>query len=313
MIAHELGHSLFRLPDLYDRGRGEGVGSFDLMAYAWGRSNDQYYPPHPSAWTKIKLGWVQPTMVKKSGQYTLDPYETNPNVLRIDGGFPSHEYLLVEFRKDIGFDHALGCSGALIYHIDDEAARQSRPGFPRIRGPAAAQWPMSGDHYQIAVLQRDRSFHLERGENTGDCEDLWGVKSGTDDVLGPGGNVFSTYPNTDSYKDGKVVKTGLRLFDFNKSGRQLEFTVTGPYLGLYNPGRQRVNANANTNRNCRDDKTYRYKSPSGESFSCSTAKDSPHLCRRKDEKKGGYFWNYCKNTCRSIFLDSRNPTDICSN
>jgi len=141
MIAHELGHSLFRLPDLYDRGRGSGVGSFDLMAYAWGRSNDQYYPPHPSAWTKIKLGWVQPTMIKKSGQYTLYPYETNPNVFRIDGGFPSDEYLLVEFRKDIGFDKSFGCSGAVIYHIDDTAPRQSRPGFPRIRGPAANSFP----------------------------------------------------------------------------------------------------------------------------------------------------------------------------
>ena len=326
MITHELGHSLFRLPDLYDKGRGSGVGSFDVMAYAWGKSNDQYYPPHMSAWTKIKLGWVEPTMIKKAGQYTLHPYETNPNVLRIDGGFPSDEYLLVEFRKDIGFDKALGCPGAVIYHVDDTAPRQSRPGFPRIRGPAAAQFPANGDHYQIAVVQKDRSFHLERGENTGQCEDMWGVTA-TDDMLGPGGNVFSTYPNSDSYKNGQVRKTGLRLFDFQKSGRQIQFTITGPYLGRSdrpttdgggdrqnnNPGKQRVNDNANRNRNCRDDKSYSYKASSGESYTCSAAKESPHLCRRKDNKKGGHFWNYCKATCRDTFLDSHNPTDICPN
>ena len=332
MIAHELGHSLFQLPDLYDKGRGAGVGSFDVMAYAWGRSNDQYYPPHPSAWTKIKLGWVQPTMIKKAGQYTLNPYETNPDVLRTDGGFPSDEYLLIEFRKDVGFDKSLGCSGAVIYHVDDTAPRQSRPGFPRIRGPAAAQFPANGDHYQIAVVQKDRSFHLERGENTGQCEDMWGV-TGTDDMLGPSGNVFSTYPNSDSYQNGQVRKTGLRLFDFQKSGRRIDFTITGPYLGRSdrpttadggngrqngnannnNPGKQRVNENGNRNRNCRDDKSYTYKTSAGESYPCSAAKDSPHLCRRKDNKKGGHFWNYCKSTCRDTFLDGRNPTDICPN
>ena len=332
MIAHELGHSLFKLPDLYDKGRGSGVGSFDVMAYAWGRSNDQYYPPHPSAWTKIKLGWVQPTMIKKAGQYTLNPYETNPDVLRIDGGFPSDEYLLIEFRKDVGFDKSLGCCGAVIYHVDDTAPRQSRPGFPRIRGPAAAQFPANGDHYQIAVVQKDRSFHLERGENTGQCEDMWGV-TGTDDMLGPSGNVFSTYPNSDSYQNGQVRKTGLRLFDFQKSGRRIDFTITGPYLGRSdrpttadggngrqngnannnNPGKQRVNENGNKNRNCRDDKSYTYKTSAGESYPCSAAKDSPHLCRRKDNKKGGHFWNYCKASCRDTFLDGRNPTDICPN
>lgn len=330
MITHELGHSLFRLPDLYDKGRGSGVGSFDVMAYAWGKSNDQYYPPHMSAWTKIKLGWIQPMMIKRAGRYTISSYETNPDVLRIDGGFPSDEYLLVEFRKDIGFDKAFGCSGAVIYHVDDSAPRQSRPGFPRVRGPAAAQFPANGDHYQVAVVQKDRSFHLERGENTGHCEDMWGVTD-SDDMLGPGGNVFSTYPNSDSYKNGNIRKTGLRLLDFQKSGRQIEFTITGPYLGRSdrpttdggngrqngnannNPGKQRLNDNDNKNRNCRDDKSYSYKTSAGESYPCSAAEDSPHLCRRKDNRKGGHFWNYCKSTCRETFLEGRNPTDICPN
>jgi len=327
MIAHEIGHSLFRLPDLYDRGRGLGVGSFDLMAYAWGRSNDQYYPPHPSAWTKIKLGWVQPTMIKTSGRYTLHPYETNPEVFRIDAGFPSDEYLLVEFRNDVGFDKPFGCSGAVIYHIDDTAPRQSRPGFPRIMGPVSAQWPMNGDHYAIAVLQKDRSFHLEKGENTGECEDMWGVISGSDDALGAGNNVFSSYPNTDAYQNGQIRKTRLRLFEFNKSGMTLEFTVSSPYLGQSDrpttgneddllastPGRQRVNANTKRNANCKDNSSYAYEGPSGDSHPCSDAKASPNLCRRKDNKKGEYVWNYCKSTCRDVFLNGRNPTDICPN
>ena len=322
MIAHEIGHSLFRLPDLYDRGRGSGVGSFDLMAYAWGRSNDQYYPPHPSAWTKIKLGWVQPTMITTSGRYTLQPYETNPEVFRIDAGFPSDEYLLVEFRNDVGFDKPFGCSGAVIYHIDDTAPRQSRPGFPRIMGPVSAQWPINGDHYAVAVLQKDRSFHLEKGENTGECEDMWGVTSDSDDMLGPGNNVFSSYPNTDAYQNGNIRKTRLRLFEFQKTGTKLEFTVTGPYLGRSDrpttgiastPGRQRVNDSTNRNDNCKDDDRYVYEGPSGDSHPCSDAKESPHLCRRKDNKKGEYFWNYCKSTCRDVFLNGRNPTDICPN
>lgn len=326
MIAHELGHALFRLPDLYDKGRGSGVGAFDLMSYAWGKDNSQYYPPHPSAWTKTKLNWITPTTIKKSGKYALYPSETNPIVYRINGGYPKDEYLLVEFRKDVGFDKALGCGGAVIYHIDDTAPRQSRPGFPRTRGPA--HWPTNGDHYQVAIAQRDRRFDLEKGENTGQCEDIWGRLNGLDDMFGPGDNAFSSYPNSDSYKGGKIQKTGIRIYEFEKSDQRLKFTVTGPYLGRdrpttrseneriqaqgqNNPGTQRVN-NKN-NKNCKDDKEYIYKASSGAKYDCAYAKDNKHVCRRKDPNTKKFFWQYCRATCRSLFLkQERNPLDICA-
>jgi len=322
MIAHELGHSLFRLPDLYDKGRGSGVGAFDLMAYAWGMDNSQYSPPHPCAWSKAKLNWVLPTEVKKAGRYILYPSETNPIVYRIDGGYPQDEYLLVEYRKDIGFDKALGCDGAVIYHCDDTAARQSRPGFPRMRGPS--RWPTNGDHYQIAIAQRDRRFDLEKGENTGECDDIWGQSNGLDDVFGPGDNVFNFYPNSDSYQGGIIRKTGIQIYSFEKTSRRLKFTVTGTYLGRdrpttrsedergrNNPVKQR--GNNKNNKNCRDDDHYIYKSSSGATYTCADAKDSKHICRRKDQKTGHFFWERCKATCRSLFLkQERHATDICA-
>ena len=58
-FAHELGHSMFALPDLYDRDySSRGIGSWSLMAGgSWnGPSGLGSSPAHPDAWT---LRWRQ--------------------------------------------------------------------------------------------------------------------------------------------------------------------------------------------------------------------------------------------------------------
>lgn len=135
-FAHEIGH-LYGLPDLYDTvgDLGSGLGSWELMANSWGFTGNQMYPPHLSAWSKVFLNFVQPTLITASGDYTVLASETNPSVYKITAGFPAGEYLLIENRAAVGFDAQIpGAGGLAIYHIDESAADWYTQGWPAQTG-----------------------------------------------------------------------------------------------------------------------------------------------------------------------------------
>ncbi len=237
VVAHETGHFL-GLPDLYDYGDvtygdGEGIGSWGLMANSWGFGSDQYYPPLMSAWAKVELGWVTPTVVTSSElsgaggggegggglfSFSLRQACDNPDVILINAGFPSGEYLLIENRQPCGFDSVMPQGGLAIFHIDE--------GANNILGhPTQSGWPGNGNHYQVALLQADGSYDLERASDRGDRYDLFhggGVNS-----IGPQGTSSgSPYPNTNAYKDGDIVNTHLVITNISGAGSTMTFDVT---------------------------------------------------------------------------------------
>jgi M6 family metalloprotease-like protein len=217
VIAHETGH-FFGLPDLYDTdsGAGDGIGSWGMMANSWGFDGSQRCPPHFSPWSKINLGWYSPTVIDQPGQYTINQTETNPEVYRINSGFPSGEYLLIENRQDTGFDCAIPQGGVAIWHIDDTTGYNTQ-GYPGQGG-----WPGNGNHYRVALLQADGNYNLEKGNNRGDSGDMHHA-AGVD-AIGPGpGN----HPNTDTYQDGIINVTGITISDVSASGPSMTFCLNG--------------------------------------------------------------------------------------
>jgi hypothetical protein len=90
------------LPDLFDTKTGlSGIGRFGLMdgesIFSW----NGVYPPEPSAWEKIELGWVQPiTMANGSAVYNFPAVSlaNNPDsIYRVL--ISEKEYFLVENRN----------------------------------------------------------------------------------------------------------------------------------------------------------------------------------------------------------------------
>jgi M6 family metalloprotease-like protein len=214
VIAHETGH-FFGLPDLYDTDGswGEGIGSWCLMANSWGFDNSQLHPPHFSVWSKIQLGWVTPTVISAPGTYTVGQAETNPQAYRINYGYPSGEYLLIENRQPAGIESAMPQGGLCIFHVD-EAAGYYTEGYPGQSG-----WPANGNHYKIALLQADGYYDLEHGNNRGDQYDVYHAAGVSQIGTGPG-----NYPNTDAYQGGTIIITNNVINSISAASASMNFT-----------------------------------------------------------------------------------------
>jgi len=216
VICHEIGHA-FGLLDLYDTdpSKSSGIGSYCLMANAWGFDGSQLHPPHMGAWCKMKLGWVVPTIIRP-GSYNAPQVESRSTVFRIENGYPSGEYLLIENRQPTGFEYDMPQGGLAIGHIDESKTNNNTEGYPGQTG-----WPRNGNHYMVALLQADGQYNLEHGANRGDFGDLY---RGTDvSLIGP-----DTKPNTDSYQSGNVRRTGKIISGISFASSVMSFVFSAP-------------------------------------------------------------------------------------
>ena len=236
VIAHETGH-FFGLPDLYDTDSGgSGIGSWGLMANSWDFNGTQLCPPHFSPWSKVDLGWSSPTVITDPGQYAINQAESNAEIYRINAGFTSGEYLLIENRQNAGFDCTIPQGGIAIWHIDDTT------GFNTEGYPGQSGWPGNGNHYRVALLQADGNYELERGTDRGDSTDIHHA-AGVD-AIGPGpGN----HPNTDTYKNGTITQTGITISDISASGASMTFCYNGCAVALPAPSGLGANATSTSN------------------------------------------------------------------
>lgn len=103
--------------------------------------------------------------------------------------------------------------GIVIYHVDELAPKQTARGYP-----GHPNWPT--DHYQVAVLQADGAYEIEKGISPGNEGDFW-TKGMT---LKSGGD---SWPNTDSYQGGRRRATGIEITVTSNSQFIMSFTVSG--------------------------------------------------------------------------------------
>ncbi len=133
IVAHELGHLMLNLPDLYDTsGLTEGIGYFSLMSSGgWGAMSGEFSgttPVNMDAWSRLHLGWATPTNLPAAGQvHTFGPALGADSVVKLWDSFISDtDYFLVENRTYDGWDRgfsrwfgSLWDGGLLVLHVDE--------------------------------------------------------------------------------------------------------------------------------------------------------------------------------------------------
>lgn len=169
VYCHELGHSIFGLPDLYDTDySSNGLGFWSIMSVgSWnGPSYMGSSPAHPDAWCREQCGFATAHVVAGNvNQQAIPAIETNATGLyRLwSNGVVGDEYYLIENRQQAGYDTYLPSNGLLIYHIDEdvETANDSEwyPGY---------SW---NGHYLVALEQADNLYELEKFLDYGDTGD----------------------------------------------------------------------------------------------------------------------------------------------
>jgi immune inhibitor A len=168
VCCHEFGHML-GLPDLYDTTyASEGVGVWCVMgAGSW--NDNGLTPGHFCAWSKARLKWLTPSVVKTAKTLSLAPVERDKRaVYRLwTKGKSGSEYFLLENRQRSGFDAKLPGDGLLIWRIDDANHNNNHPG-----------------DYWVGLLQADGRRDLELGRNRGDAGDPYPGTSKTRKVDG---------------------------------------------------------------------------------------------------------------------------------
>ena len=215
IIAHELGHSVFDLPDLYDTygDDSEGIGIFGLMSGgSWNSTkSDTYYgetPAHMTGWSKVFSGFVEAEEISENrDNLTLNGASTNEyNLYKIKTSV-DNEYFLIENRSANGYDQGLDdlkglddvyTGGLLVLHIDDNEANNE------------------DETHKWVDVEEANNAGLDDKSNEGHINNLY--FNGNKTEFTP-----QTTPNSNTY-DGKG--SGISITNISDSGSTMSVDIT---------------------------------------------------------------------------------------
>ncbi|MCF7507047.1 M6 family metalloprotease domain-containing protein [Vibrio sp. L3-7] len=160
VIAHELGHLMLGLPDLYSYKHDGSIGHWGLMGGgSWGsKPSDKYAgetPVNMLTWSKEASGFLKPKVLFNNGSVEIDTIK-GESVIHLDPylkQFGPRAY--VENRRKNNYDQALRGEGLLITAVNIDNQFNST-------GPM-----------QVQVFQADGEGLLESGFSSGDDGDVF--------------------------------------------------------------------------------------------------------------------------------------------
>lgn len=201
---HETGH-LLGLDDYYDyaqtTGSNVGLGGADMM--------DNTVGDHCS-YSKIMLGWVEPTVVKTTQTVTINSFESSGDVIMIalagDGTYFS-EYLLIDLYAKTGLNEAHGNQYNSLLYYSENTESGAEYGVRIYHVSSNTDDPYSDDYYSFTT-------------NNNSYSDEALIKLVSADGNG--------YISNDGYTwDTDLFQTGDTLASYKRNdGSTVNFTIT---------------------------------------------------------------------------------------
>lgn len=157
-FVHEFSHIL-GIPDFYDTRNSYNnatPGSWSVMDQG-PYNNDGCTPPAYSAFERYSLGWIEPAVLARTGDYSLADIKDGNDCFIVSYPKNAKEFFLFENRQQKGWDQYLPGHGMLIWHIefsqsvwDDNTPNNS------------------ADHQRVDLVEADNKY----GDFTNDA-DAW--------------------------------------------------------------------------------------------------------------------------------------------
>jgi len=224
--AHEIAHLILNLDDLYVQSAiNTGAGRFSPMDQILASP----HMPHPSAWEKLQLGWVNPTIVTKDGLYALEDVKVSGQVLVLPRtpGKATDEFFLLENRRSAAandplYDRDIFGDGIAVWHIIEG---QTDNGLPPVCLTAGA-WSATGN----GNGRRGMRLLRPRVKEESDAFALWSTANynlldngmvcpETDDVPEDRRNALI-------WADG--TPSGYRILNWSAAGPTMTFQIVTP-------------------------------------------------------------------------------------
>lgn len=219
VVAHEYGHIGPGLPDLRDDSRvAWGIGYWGVMgfgAYGYHRTG----PYGMSAYSRIRAGWVTPTVLTQNQtDLLLPPVTQQPVIYKVwPHGTAGDEYFLLENRQQTGFDADLPGHGLLVWHVDEGELYGGDPGAD------------PGFDYWLALEQADGNNDLNTWFERPVREEYYPEMGDTGDPF-PGSTLNTLFDATTnpSSNDEDGLPSGIRLSNIREVGTDIVLDVEVP-------------------------------------------------------------------------------------
>ncbi|MFC1777576.1 M6 family metalloprotease domain-containing protein [Pseudomonadota bacterium] len=221
VMAHELGHLMLNLPDLYDGdGSSNGIGNWGLMGGgAWNHLGKFVNispiigdsPSYLSAWSKVSTGFTTPQDIDfNQNGVSFSQAETNESIKRIwidKYKTPlSREYFLLENRRKTDYDTGLPGNGLMIWHVDENIRTNT-----------------DENHKWVDLEEADGLASLDSGASSGDAADPF-----------PGSGNKTTFNNTSNPNSKRYssAATGIGVTGISASATTMTANITAPTGGV---------------------------------------------------------------------------------